>query len=287
MDGPVVAISSMVAKGTVGLRAIMPAMQARQREVVAVPTALLSWHPGHGSATIAPTNKDEFCRLLGDLTGRSEWIGPAAILSGWLADEDQVVALARFVADSKRQRPELIYLCDPVIGDMRGAYRPPAVIDAIAKELLPLADITTPNRFELELLTGRALSDNGALIEAGRQLGVARLIITSAFAMMAGSVGNLLVVGDNALMVEKRVIADAPHGTGDLFSALFLARLLEGQSDAAALSAATASVFEMLARSRKAAHEELALASEQACLVRPMAMVTERRIAMPKIAADG
>lgn len=281
IEGPVVAVSSLVARGTVGLRAIMPAMQARQRETIAVPTVLLPWHPGHGGGTCVPTAAGAFDGLLADLSSRTGQIAPAAILSGWLADEAQVEALSRFVTAVRQEHPQTLYLCDPVIGDAGGPYRPPAIIEAIARKLLPLADIATPNRYELELLTGRKLPDNNALLEAGRSLDVERLVITSAFGLMAGTIGNLLVAADRAQLTENRIVPDAPHGPGDLFSALFLARLLEGQSDAKALSAATASVFEMLARSRKAGHDELALATEQACLVRPMAMVTDRSLAMP------
>ncbi|WP_114389943.1 PfkB family carbohydrate kinase [Notoacmeibacter marinus] len=281
IEGPVIAMSSMVAHGTVGLRAIMPAMQARQRELIIVPTALLPWHPGRGAGTLVPTDKDAFRGLLDDLASHNRFDPPpVAVLSGWLAHEDQVEALAGFVETLKARWPETLYLCDPVIGDAKGAYRPKSVIDAMTKRLLPLADIATPNRYELELLTGRKLPDNNALLEAGYALGLPRLVITSAFGLMAGTIGNLLIANCRAHLTENRIVPDAPHGPGDLFSALFLARLLEGQSDAKALSAATASVFEMLARSRKAGHDELALASEQACLVRPMAMVTDRSLAL-------
>ncbi len=285
-DGPVVAISSLVAAGSVGLRAILPAMQARRREVIAVPTALLPWHPGHGRGTFLPTGADGFDGLLTDLSSRAERLAPAAIVSGWLADELQVASLARFIGEMKSRLPGILYLCDPVIGDANGAYRPTAVIDAIAEKLLPLADIATPNRYELELLAGRPLNDNNALIAAGRDLGRERLLITTAFGLMAGSLGNILLTERRALLVENRIVPDAPHGPGDLFSALFLARLLEGQAEQAALSAATASVFEMLARSRKTGSTELALAAEQQCLIRPMAMVTERSLALPKMPAD-
>ncbi|MCP1199240.1 PfkB family carbohydrate kinase [Notoacmeibacter sp. MSK16QG-6] len=281
IEGPVIAVSSMVARGTVGLRAIMPAMQARQRDLVAVPTVLLPWHPGHGAGTFVPTDSRAFECLLNDLLSRADDIAPAAILSGWLADEAQVDALAGFVAAVKRTNRETLYLCDPVIGDAGGAYRPKGVIDAIAEKLLPLADIATPNRYELELLTGGNLPDNNALLDAGRSLKLPRLVVTSAFGLMTGAIGNLLISDGRAQLTENRIVPDAPHGPGDLFSALFLARLLEGQSDGKALSAATASVFEMLARSRRAGLDELALATEQACLARPMAMVTDRSLAMP------
>ena len=45
----VLAISSQVARGHVGLAAIVPALQGLGHEVIALPTVLLSNHPGHGT----------------------------------------------------------------------------------------------------------------------------------------------------------------------------------------------------------------------------------------------
>jgi pyridoxine kinase len=46
----VVVISSHVARGTVGNRAIVFALEALGFPVWAVPTVMLPWHPGHGPA---------------------------------------------------------------------------------------------------------------------------------------------------------------------------------------------------------------------------------------------
>ena len=44
----VLALSSHVAFGSVGLAAIVPALQSLGHEVIAVPTVVLSNHPGYG-----------------------------------------------------------------------------------------------------------------------------------------------------------------------------------------------------------------------------------------------
>ncbi|TGR73387.1 pyridoxal kinase, partial [Mesorhizobium sp. M1C.F.Ca.ET.189.01.1.1] len=52
-DAPraVIVISSHVARGSVGNRAAVFALETRGFPVWAVPTIILPWHPGHGRAT--------------------------------------------------------------------------------------------------------------------------------------------------------------------------------------------------------------------------------------------
>ena len=49
----------------------------------------------------------------------------------------------------------MIYCCDPVIGDVEeGVYVREGIEEFLRDHALPQADIATPNRFELERLTG-------------------------------------------------------------------------------------------------------------------------------------
>ena len=51
--------------------------------------------------------------------------------------------------------PRAIYCCDPVIGDVEeGVYVREGIEEFLRDHALPQADIATPNRFELERLTG-------------------------------------------------------------------------------------------------------------------------------------
>lgn len=45
-------------------------------------------------------------------------------------------------------------MCDPVLGDNGQLYVPESLIPIYQNEILPLADICTPNQFEAETLTG-------------------------------------------------------------------------------------------------------------------------------------
>jgi pyridoxine kinase len=277
----VIVISSHVVRGTVGNRAVVFALEALGLPVWAVPTVILPWHPGQGRGTRIVPPAAEFSALIADLAA-APWLGEVgAVLSGYLGGADQAAAVAGLVGAVKAKNPGALYLCDPVMGDAGGLYVPEATACALRDILLPLADIATPNRFELEWLAGAALPDNGAAARAAARLGPASVVVTSSHAMMAGSIGNLLVTARDTLLAEHRAVAGAPQGTGDLLAALFLARSMEGHGAARALQDATASVFEVLARAVKRGADELMLETDVESLVRPLAMVQTRRLAVP------
>ena len=107
------------------------------------------------------------------------------------------------------------------------------------------------------------------------------MLVTSAPAMMAGGIGNLLLTRTEALLAEHRIIDRPPNGLGDLTGAVFLARLLDGQPTDKALQSTTAAVFEILARTAKRGGDELQLETDAQSLSHPMAMVQLRHLMHP------
>ncbi|WP_106797021.1 pyridoxal kinase PdxY [Rhizobium sp. H4] len=279
--GAVIVISSHVVRGSVGNRAAVFALETLGHPVWALPTIILPWHPGHGRSTRLTFAEADFDAAIDDLI-RAPWIGEVrAVLSGYLGNAAQARSVARLIAALRQNNPELLYVCDPVMGDLGGLYVPEATAEAIRDDLIPLASLATPNRYELAWLSGAALDDNSAIMEAALALGPSRMLVTSAVPMMAGGTGNLYLSGRHALLAEHRVVENPPNGLGDLLAAVFLSRLLSGLEDEKALQLATASVFEVLARAVKRGSNELMLASDASSLSRPMAMVQMRRLVHP------
>ena len=277
----VIVISSHVARGSVGNRAAVFALEALGFPVWAVPTVILPWHPGHGPATRIVPQAEQFSALMRDLE-TAPWLDEVgAVMSGYLGEPRQAEAVASLVRVVKARNAGALYLCDPVMGDSGGLYVPQATAEAMRDLLVPLADIATPNRFELEWLTGAALADNASTARAALSLGPETVLVTSAQAMMAGSIGNLLVTPREVVLAEHRAVEGSPNGTGDLAAALFLARLMEGRGAEKALKAATAAVFEVVARAVKRGADELMLQTDADSLVHPMAMVQTRRLIHP------
>ncbi|MBY2917120.1 MULTISPECIES: pyridoxal kinase PdxY [Rhizobium] len=279
--GAVIVISSHVVRGSVGNRAAVFALETLGHPVWALPTIVLPWHPGHGRSTRLTFAETDFDAAIDDLI-RAPWIGEVkAVLSGYFGNAAQARSVARLIAALRQNNPDLLYVCDPVMGDLGGLYVPEATAEAIRDHLIPLASLATPNRYELAWLSGAALEDNSAIMEAALALGPARMLVTSAVPMMAGGTGNLYLSGRHALLAEHRVVENPPNGLGDLIAAVFLSRLLSGIEDEKALQLATASVFEVLARAVKRGSNELMLASDASSLSTPMAMVQMRRLVHP------
>ena len=230
----VIVISSLVSRGGVGGRASVFALERSGFPVWTVATVLLPWHPGHGRATRIVVAPGDFATLIGDLA-TAPWLEEVGgILTGYLGDAAQVGPVSNLVRKVKAENPAALFLCDPIIGDTAGAYQPAPVITAIRDELLPLADILTPNRFELEFLTGETLETNDRLAAAAAKLGIGETVVTSAFAA-AGEMANLLVGEGGTVLAEHPASPLAPHGTGDLFAALYLGARLGAKAPAGAL----------------------------------------------------
>jgi pyridoxine kinase len=165
----------------------------------------------------------------------------------------------------KAASPRAIYCLDPVFGDAGRAYAKPGVADAMARTLLPLAHIVTPNIYELSSLTGIAIRDAKDVRNAAKKLN--RPIVVATSVPAGDRIGALAVEGGETWLATTPLLESAPHGAGDLFAALFLAAKLSGDALPDALIRATASVFHILSAS--AGLKEMKLLADQDALIDP------------------
>lgn len=282
----VVVISSHVVRGSVGNRSAVFALERLGFPVWSVPTVTLPYHPGHGRATRIVPDEAAFVSLLEDLL-RSPWIGEiAAVLTGYMASSRQIGTVSGFISRLKENSRQLVYLCDPIIGDVNGLYVAKEVAVAMRDLLLPLADITTPNLAELAWLAGEKIPEDAAgAAMLARELGPQTVVVTSAPPLLRGNIGNLLAGPEIALQAEHRRLDGPPNGSGDLFAALLLAHLLDGLGQERALQRATASVFEVFARAARRNSTELMPERDADALARPTAVVALRQIGFaPRLA---
>ncbi len=263
----VIVVNSLVARGAVGGRASVFALERLGFPVIFVPTIVLPWHPGHGRATRVEPDTAAFAALLADLAGAA-WLGEAgAVLTGYFGAAGQVAPTARLVAALKAANRRAIHLCDPNIGDTGGLFQPAAVAGAIRDQLLPLADIATPNRFELGWLAGGAED----IASAARHLGPAEVLVTSAEADRAGQTIETHLSGPTGgFRLAHRWLPDSTlHGTGDLFAALHLGHRLDGAAPEDAAARAAGAVCAMVAAARRDGLDELPLAAGQDAIATP------------------
>ncbi len=262
----ILSIQSEVVRGHVGNSGARFALQRLGLDVWAVPTVLLSNHPGHGRFRGEAITAASIASLIDGLDAHG-WLARCdGVISGYLGAADQARAVADAVRQVKAQSPRAVYLCDPVFGDDEGAYARPGVAEAMARELVPLADIVTPNRFELASLTSKKIETVADAVAAARALGKAETVVTSV-SFCLERIGTVAVAGDGAWAVSAPRIASVPNGSGDLLAALYLAARIAGRDVAAALSAACSAVDGVLRAS--AGGDELRLVAAQAELVQP------------------
>ena len=249
----ILALSSQVVSGRVGLSVIQPALQQRGHEVLAVPTILLSNHPGQQAASGTRIDPGVLDAMFATLEANGRLAGIDAILTGYLPSPAHVAAAARAVdrcrAVATAPLP-LPYLCDPVIGDdPKGMYIDPAAAAALRETLLPRADIVTPNRFELAWLTGATVDGPATAIAAARSL-ARPVVLATSIPMEGDRLGTVAVTADSAALASVNQRTSVPNGTGDLLAALFLARYLtSGRNIAVALAEAVAEVDRIIAAS--------------------------------------
>ena len=222
----VLSISSQVAYGNVGNSAAVPAMQARGHEVLAVPTVFLSNHPGHGKPVTLLVPAPDLAAILGALDDRGVLSSCAAVMTGYFAANDQIHGVARMIRRMRQRNPQLFVLVDPIIGDGDALYVPLPVAEAIRDDLLPLATCVTPNRFELEWLTGCRVTSVSEARAAAARLPAKEVLATSIPGETA-KLATLAITGGDCFEHVIALRENVPHGTGDFLAGLYLAERLK------------------------------------------------------------
>src|SRR5205085_501078 len=105
------------------------------------------------------------------------------VLSGYIGSADIGAAIVDAVATVKGANPAAKYCCDPVIGDAgRGVYVRAGVPEFMKGTAVPVADIITPNQFELDYLSGHGSETPAQLrdaVKAVHDLGPSAILVTS------------------------------------------------------------------------------------------------------------
>lgn len=235
-------ISSQVVSGLVGLKATMPALRAMGFETITLPTTLLSAHPSafpeQGAPAGGPVEPERMIEIADWLLAAGALDNCAAVLTGYLPSPAHIDAAAQIIAGIKAVKRDVFYCCDPICGDHEKLYLPENVMHGLRDRLLPLADMATPNLFELQMLSGRdGFADEVEIIDAARDLGIAHMVVTSAPAP-AGRIATLSI-GADILRCETAKAPEAPYGMGDFFGALYLALHLNDDPKALGIACAT------------------------------------------------
>ncbi|WP_322589690.1 bifunctional hydroxymethylpyrimidine kinase/phosphomethylpyrimidine kinase [Sphaerotilus sp.] len=168
---------------------------------------------------------------------------PAVIKTGLIGRVDGVAVLARWLdrldADGG---PRVRLVIDPVLGASAGgaAFADAALIDAYRTQLLPRADLVTPNRREAARLLGQpeavALTEVPAQAAALRALGAAAVCITGGDSPDgADALDWLDTPHARGWLALPRLDAPHTHGTGCTFATTAASAMARGFVTADAL----------------------------------------------------
>ena len=245
----ILSIQSHVSYGHVGNAAAEPALHALGHQVWPVHTVSLSNHPGHGGWRGRFAAPEEVTEIVRGLEERGFLARCDALLSGYLGDPAMGPALLDAAARLRRANPDALFCCDPVMGDAGGGFFVRPGLPEFFRDAAPAAaDIMIPNAFELAHLSGRPCGDEAALRAAAEALRARGPAIVVATGVRAGTcVAALVLTEAGAWRVTSPRIEGAPgNGAGDLFSALFLGRYLEGGDAPRAAALAVAATHAVL-----------------------------------------
>ena len=277
----VLSVQSRVAYGHVGNAAAVFPLQCLGIEAWALDTVAFSNHTGHGRWRGDVVAAETVTALFEGIADLGVLPSIDAVLSGYIGTAETGAVLLDIVGRIKEANPRARFCCDPVIGDIdTGSYVRDGVAEFFRDAALGLADIVTPNRFELEYLTGRTIGSlaDAAEAAAGLRGQGPEIVLVTSLDTKPDHLTMLAAGPDGAWAVETPRLPAMLNGCGDVTAALFLGHLLAGESLADALAHTAASMFAVIETTLRLGRYELALVASREELARPSRVFAPRRI---------
>jgi pyridoxine kinase len=268
-------IQSHVAYGHVGNSAAVFALQRLGCEVWPVHTVQFSNHPGYGAWRGSVFDAAHIGEVVRGIAERGALTRCDGVLSGYLGSAEIGATILDAVALVKAANPHARYCCDPVIGDVGpGVYVGEGIAELLRERALPVADVITPNQFELERLSGQGSDTLAAAIAAAERLrarGPRAVLVTSLHTgeTPKDAVDMLACDPSGRFLVRTPLLPATVNGAGDAAAALFFFHYLRCGDLAEALSRTASSIFGIVRRTAQAGARELLLIEAQEELVAP------------------
>ena len=278
----VLSIQSFVSYGHAGNASATFPLQRLGVTVMPVNTVLFSNHTGYATWRGPLIPAGDVADVITGIDERGALATTDAVLTGYLGAPDMGQVILDAVNLTKRRNPDAVFLADPVMGDRgTGLYCQAGIPELFRDHLVPLADIMTPNLFELEQLTGHPLHRLDEVVLAAetlRRRGPGIVLVTSVVVddLPDGLLRMLAVTGAGSWLVETPMLERDFVGTGDLTAAVFLAHWLATRDVEQSLGATASAVYSVLEHTSIMGKEELQLVATQEQLVTPVNLFTAR-----------
>lgn len=280
----ILSIQSAVAYGHVGNSAAVFPLQRIGVEVLPVYTVTFSNHTGYGAwrgPLIAP---DDVREVITGIEERGVFDRIDAVLSGYQGGEGIGDVIIDAVARVKAANPNAVYACDPVMGNAKsGCFVAPAIPVLLRERVVPVADIITPNQFELGFLTDTepdTLESTLASVDLARAMGPRTVLVTSVERpdREEGTIEMLAADDEGAWVVQTPHLPMKANGSGDVTAALFTAHYVETGSAKIALERTASSVYDLLKATLESGERELQLLEAQEFYAHPRMQFTARQV---------
>ena len=232
----ILSIQSAVTMGAVGNTMANLVMPPLGHQLCRIDTIQLSAHPGHGFKAGGSLDDGDFSDLLDGLIRLQAWQNLDGVMTGYMARPAQAQSTAALIRRIRSEK-EMLILVDPAIGDHGRLYVDHAVAEAIAHHLFDVADVITPNAFELGHFTSMTITARDSAIAAARQ-------ILSAHRNLKGVAVTGLAEGESIadlwISPDEVVAFDGPRlvhqtkglsGGGDLFAAIAMGKRMTAHHD--------------------------------------------------------
>ena len=246
-------INDVVGYGKVGMGAMLPILSYLGIPTYSLPTALVSNTLNYGKFNIQDTTE----YIKGTLPVWKE-LGFSfdAICTGLMFSDEQTKLVASYCEEQSKNGTTVFV--DPILGDGGQLYN--GVTDhqvGLMREMVSVADLTFPNYTEACYLTdtrikmsGISWEEAGDLLDKLRENGAKSALITSCKIDGKNSVAGYNHFDDSYFHLDYHEIPGLFHGTGDIFSAVLIGHLLNGESLKISTRNAMDTVFRMIDRYR-------------------------------------
>ena len=272
----VLSIQSHVAYGYAGNKAAVFPMQKLGVEVSPIYTVQLSNHTQYDVFKGGFFSADDIHSIVEGMKANNFLYKHDAILSGYIGDISVAKVIANTVVDLKNNNPNALYCCDPVFGDIYDHHdaghifaskdHPAMFLDY----LLPIADIITPNLFELATLSDTVIQSYNDMTKACEILvnktgNKNQIIVITSASFDKKKTGIAVYKNGDLEYLEspKYTVKPKVSGSGDITAAMFLCYILKGYQPSNALKNITTCLDGIFKTTHKLGTGELALIQSQ------------------------
>jgi len=239
----VLSIQSHVAYGYAGNKACVFPMQTLGISVSFINTVQLSNHTQYPFYKGNFFSAEDIENIIVGLEENNLLAKHNALMSGYIGNPYIADVIAKTVKKLKKQNPEFIYSCDPVFGDFRKDNKKGILYASkhhpkiFLEKLIPLADIITPNLFELSTLTNTQITDEKSLIKACEKIikqshNSKQIILVTSCSFKPDKTGMALYHQGDIQILESDIypVHLNVKGSGDITASIFLAHILNDEN---------------------------------------------------------